>query len=170
VLEAEIFTFPANPYVSLLPPRSIISITAFHGKTADLNTALGVTLPLTPRRITADSVDYLWSGPDSWLAMADDQALAACIAAAAPYAAITEQSDGKVIFRVTGPHARENLAKLIPIDLQEDEFPPDATALTLAGHLSVQIWREDNGFYLACFRSFAKALYESLVHAAGAES
>jgi len=46
-------------------------------------------------------------------------------------------------------------------------FGEDSTALTLAGHIPVQIWREDGQFAVACFRSFAKSLYHALIEASG---
>jgi heterotetrameric sarcosine oxidase gamma subunit len=67
--------------------------------------------------------------------------------------------------RICGPGTREALAKLIPIDLHPSAFPPDATALTLAGHISVQIWNTPNGFELSCFRSYTETLYEALIEA-----
>jgi sarcosine oxidase subunit gamma len=68
---------------------------------------------------------------------------------------------------VRGPAARDALAKLLPIDLHRAGFAEDATALTLAGHIGVQIWRSgEDRFELACFRSYAEALYGALREAA----
>jgi sarcosine oxidase subunit gamma len=62
---------------------------------------------------------------------------------------------------------RDALAKLVPIDLHPKNFTPDSTALTLAAHISVQIWQTADGAYnLACFRSFAEDLYHALTAAA----
>jgi sarcosine oxidase subunit gamma len=124
---------------------------------------------LPGRKLRTKNVTYLWSGPASWLALsdADDPDFADTLAARlAGVAAVTDQSDGRAILRVHGPHIRDALAKLLPIDLHPNEFGEDATALTLAGHINVQIWRcGQNEFELACFRSFAGALRESLRHA-----
>jgi methylglutamate dehydrogenase subunit D len=155
--------------VSLAPVRSILSVTAYHDGLERLQTALGVVLPATPRRVTADGIIFLWSGPASWLAVAgtDDLGFESYITEVAKgFASVTDQSDGRVIFRVHGAHARDALAKLVPIDLHPRVFAPDATALTLAGHITVQLWQADDGAYeLACFRSFAEALYGALVEA-----
>jgi sarcosine oxidase subunit gamma len=166
VLEPQNLPLPTTGTVSLAPPCSILSIAAFHGQAAALQTALGVALPATPHCITAGPVTWLWSGPHSWLALSADPI--EIPAAASTLAAITDQSDGRAIIRVTGPDAKKILAKLVPIDLHETAFPPDATALTLAGHISIQLWRGDIGYCLACFRSFAESLYESLSEASRA--
>jgi sarcosine oxidase subunit gamma len=168
MLEAQIFESGVSPIVRFAATVSIVSLAAFANKAAALNEALGVTLPITPVRMSAGGVMFLWSGPQSWLAIADDPALETTLHAKAKnLAAITDQSDGRVVIRVSGPHTRDVLAKLVPIDLHPSAFAADATALTLAGHIGVQIWQTDTGdFALACFRSFAGALYESLADAA----
>ncbi len=167
VLEPESLALPAAPHVALAPQCAIVSLAAFSAGAVPLREALGVDLPGSPRRVTAGGTDYLWSGPDSWLAIAADEGLAGRLAEAlGGRAAVADQSDGRIILRVTGPQARTALSKLVPIDLHPDAFPPDATALTLAGPIGVQLWRTDDGAYaLACFRSFGHALHHALAAA-----
>ena len=164
MLEAEIIALPAAPHITLAPQAAIVSLTAFRHGAAPLRAALGVDLPATPRRITADGTDYLWSGPDSWLAVAADDTLALRLAETLRgHAAVTDQSDGRVVLHVSGRHARAALSRLVPIDLHLNAFLPGATALTLAGGITVQIWQPELGvFALACFRSFAHALHHAL--------
>jgi heterotetrameric sarcosine oxidase gamma subunit len=159
---------PATPFVQPLPHRAIVSLSAFHGKTPKLQQVLGVELPTAPRRVTHENTTYLWSGPESWLAISEHPDLLENVTTAAhDLAAVTDQSDGRFLFRITGPHIRSILAKLVPIDLHPGSFPPDATALTLADYIGIQLWREDDGaFVLACFRSYAGALHHALVEAA----
>jgi heterotetrameric sarcosine oxidase gamma subunit len=161
-------TRPGNAFVTLLPPRSIARIAAFKDSLAPLQNALGLTLPAPAKQTYHNAVLYLWSGPGAWLAIAaddnpdfDTQLTQICNG----LAAVTDQSDGRTILRICGPGTREALAKLIPIDLHPSAFPPDATALTLAGHISVQIWNTPNGFELSCFRSYTETLYEALIEA-----
>jgi sarcosine oxidase subunit gamma len=156
---------PATGTVQPVPHRAIVSLSAFKGQGPALSAALGVALPTTPRRVTHNGTTYLWSGPNAWLAISPSETLFETLSPAAPHAALTEQSDGHFLFRVTGPHARAILAKLVPIDLHESVFPADAVALTLAAHLGVKLWREDDSFLLACFRSFAGALHHALLEA-----
>jgi sarcosine oxidase subunit gamma len=107
---------------------------------------------------------YVWAGVGSWLVMSGDMGLEARLAGLAG-AAVTDQSDGRAMFLVQGGSARRILSRLVPIDLDEAVFGADSTALTLAGHIPVQIWREDGKFALACFRSYAESLYHALVRA-----
>jgi sarcosine oxidase subunit gamma len=162
MLEARQLDLAATGAVALAPPRRVLSVTAHAGALPRLEAALGVSLPAAGRTCPAGDILWVWSGPGSWLAIAEAPV---DVAAAAAFAAITEQSDGKAIFVVSGPHARQILQKLVPIDLHEAEFLPDHTAVTLAGHIPVQIWREGETFCLACFRSFAAALHHALADA-----
>jgi sarcosine oxidase subunit gamma len=152
MLEAFEPALPAHPMLHRLPARPMFSIAVFHGREAALNEALGVTLPVTPRQAGG----FLWAGPGAWLALHPPPDLSGI-------AAVTAQGDGLCGIAVTGADARAALAKLLPIDLHEDAFPPDAVAITLAGHIGVRVWRDGDAFVLACFRSFAGALYEALV-------
>jgi heterotetrameric sarcosine oxidase gamma subunit len=168
MLDASNLERPATPFVQPLPHRAIVSLLALRGKTPKLQQVLGVELPTTPRRVAHETITYLWSGLESWLAISEHPDLLENIVAAAhDLAAVTDQSDGRFLFRVTGPHSLSILAKLVPIDLHPSSFPIDATALTLADHIGIQLWREDDGaFVLACFRSYAGALHHALVEAA----
>lgn len=163
MLDANLLPFEATSCVQPVPHRSIVSIAGFRGQGAAVNLAL----PATPCQVSQGGVIYLWSGPNAWLAVSENPALYEEISERLNgIAAVTEQSDGLVLLRVIGPHARNILAKLVPIDLHPSAFAPDAVAITLAGHIGVRIWQDEDGaFILACFRSFAGALYHSLVEA-----
>ena len=67
------------------------------------------------------------------------------------------QSDGRCIFRIGGPSAREVLAQGLPIDIDPRVFGPGDTALTLAGHINVHFWQVDLSpvYEFAVPRSFA---------------
>ncbi len=161
---------PSAHGVALAPQHAIASLAAYKDALEPLQTALGITLPTQGRQLTADGVTYLWSGPARWLALAptDDPNFAPTLAAKTQnLAAVTDQSDGRVILTIHGPRTRDALAKLVPIDLHPSTFTPGNTALTLAGHIAIQIWQTPDGAYnLACFRSFAEDLYHALTAAA----
>lgn len=155
--------------VVLPPQRSIAGIALFNEQLAELQDALGVILPGPGKQLRHHHILYLWSGPENWLAVApedDPDFDLKLVQSCAGLAAVTDQSDGRTILQINGPNARDALAKLIPIDLHPSTFPPDATALTLAGHIPIQIWAaEEDGFELVCFRSYAETLYEALTEA-----
>ncbi len=158
-----------NAVVALAEHRGIVSIAAFAECLAPLQDALGLVLPGPNRQTHHDGIRYLWAGPETWLALADAAGPDFDLRMAqncSTLAAVTDQSDGRTILRVSGPAARDVLAKLVPIDLHPSAFPPDATAMTLAAHIPVQIWHSPpEDFELACFRSFAETLYEALIEA-----
>ncbi len=178
MVEMELLTAPpfsatktqvGKAVVALAEHRSIVNIAAFADCLAPLQDALGLMLPGPNRQTHHDGILYLWAGPENWLALADaadpdfDLRMAQNCNA---LAAVTDQSDGRTTLRISGPAARNVLAKLVPIDLHPSAFPSNATALTLAGHIPVQIWPSPpDGFELACFRSFAETLYEALIEA-----
>ena len=157
---------PATAMLQPLGYVPMLSLAVFAGQYAPLCAALGVTLPTSPRRTRAAQTSYLWSGPGAWLVLPPNVATSAQIfEAAAPFAAVTQQGDGHFLVRVMGPNARAGLARLMPIDLHENAFPPDDVALTLAAHIGVKIWRESDDFVLARVRSLGGSLYHALQEA-----
>lgn len=149
MLEPSFPALAATDAITPLPPRRICSLAS--------PTAEGLDLPKAGIR----RGNIIWNGPNSWLVLDED----AAVLAARTGGAVTEQSDGLFLFAVSGPQAREILKRLVPIDLREAYFAPDAVAITHAAHIGVRIWREDQKFILACFRSFAPALHHALVEA-----
>ncbi|MDE8345014.1 MAG: sarcosine oxidase subunit gamma family protein [Acidocella sp.] len=154
--------------VVALAGRRLVSLLAFRGCDAALGQALGVALPVLARVVDFGGMRYLWAGPGAWLAMADDPARLDALFAIDAMAAVSEQGDGRCLFFVNGPQAREILARLLPIDLSESAFGPDFVAISQAGHVGVMVWREGDGFILACYRSFAGSLHHALNEAARA--
>ena len=145
-------SFPALAATSAITPltsRRICSLAS--------PMAAGLALPKAGTRLG----NIVWNGPNSWLVLDED----AAALAARTGGAVTEQSDGLFLFAVSGPQAREILKRLVPIDLREAVFAPEAVAITHAAHIGVRIWREDDAIILACFRSFAPSLHHALTEA-----
>ncbi|WEQ51083.1 sarcosine oxidase subunit gamma family protein [Komagataeibacter oboediens] len=134
--------------------------------------AYGVEAPVTPHaRDGHDAVRFIWAGLDQWLVCAPQgqaDLLDGLRRVTQPHAAITAQGDGRSVIRVRGRDSRAILSKLVPIDLHPRAFAPDSTALTLAGHIPVQILQHDMTptYDLFVFRSLAHSLYHDLCHAA----
>jgi sarcosine oxidase subunit gamma len=156
MLDAAAPALPKHPALSLITPAALLSLS---GDTA------GLTLPATPRCLSFGEDLYIWSGPGAWLVMSADASFETRLRNMAPAAKITLQTDGRTLLRFDFPAARAVLAKLVPIDLHESAFPGDATALTIAAHIPVQIWRDGDAFVLACFRSYARALADAILEA-----
>ena len=69
---------------------------------------------------------FVWSGPDQWLACkvpAPAEGMEALLAAPfAGLASLVDQSHGRTLLRVTGPHVRDALAKGVAVDLHPRAF------------------------------------------------
>jgi sarcosine oxidase subunit gamma len=141
-----------------------------------LAAALGVSPPAGPGCTAAAALTLLWSGPGQWLALREGLSgparfgFAGDLAAAVGDAAsVTDLTGARAVLRLTGPSARVALGRLVPIDLDEDAFPPGAAAQTLAGHIGVMLWRPPDApaaWDIACYRSFGESLAEALLEAA----
>jgi heterotetrameric sarcosine oxidase gamma subunit len=129
-------------------------------------------LPEIARCETNGAVSFIWAGPKQWLVMADGaegvvlrQRLRSALA---EVASIVDQSDARSVVRISGPHAREALAKGLHIDLHPDVFRPGDTAITVISYINVHFWQLDEApiYEFAIDRSFAVAFCEWLADSA----
>jgi methylglutamate dehydrogenase subunit D len=158
--------------ISVNDDLTLASLAAAKGKREALAAAIrekyGVTLPSTPCRVEGNGIAFLWTGPDQWLATAarkDGRDLEVELKpVVAGLAAVTDQTDARSILRISGPRAREVLAKGVPIDLHPRAFPPGSIAITHASHIGIIMWQLDAAptYELAVFRSFAQSLADWL--------
>jgi sarcosine oxidase subunit gamma len=140
------------------------------GRAADLAAAIrfryGLDLPATPKRVEQGGLAVIWSGPGQWLAVAEDgRDLARDLAdAAGAFAAISDQSDGLAVLRVSGPRARDALVKGVGLDLHPRAFGPGDAAVTVIAHVGAQLWQLDNAptYEIAVFRGFAGSVWRWL--------
>jgi sarcosine oxidase subunit gamma len=130
----------------------------------------GIALPRGPHRAANGAIAFAGTGPETWLTTAESagNAFAASLRDAVhDDAAVVDQSDGYAVLRVTGPNARNVLAKGVPVDLHPSAFRVGDVASTLVAHIGVVLWRldDDKGsavFEIAVFRSLAGALWHWL--------
>jgi sarcosine oxidase subunit gamma len=81
-------------------------------------------------------------------------------------AAVSDQTDAWAGTRLSGAAAREMLARLVPIDLIPEAFPPGTAARTLLRHVPLLlIAREEGAFELLVPRSYARTAVSDLVRA-----
>ncbi|MFD1331292.1 sarcosine oxidase subunit gamma [Methylopila musalis] len=145
---------------------SLAALAAFKGREAELTDAVraafGVELADGPKRVTANGVSFLGTGPGKWLAIGP----AGTDFSTLP-AAVTDQSDGRSVFRLSGPKARETLATLVQIDLHPRAFGPGAAAATHAASIAVQVSQIDDAptYEIVCFRTFAATLWRWILEA-----
>ena len=170
---------PCGVLLEEIPAGVTLQIIARQGKAeavrAALRTATGLDAPTTPARVAKDGVALVWSGPAQWLLMLDAAAAPAIAdkfaAALAGHASISDQSDARVHLRLSGPHVRSALEKLVGIDVHPDAFVPGAAAMTAIADMAVHLWRlpdASNGaaFVIAGAQSTAISLWHHVVTAA----
>ena len=134
----------------------------------------GIELPTTTRRSEAGPTAFVWSGPGQWLACAEgieprtfETRLQSELAG---LASVSDQSDGRVVVRVSGPRARDMLAKGVMVDLHPRAFGPGDAAVTSIAYIGAHLWQVDATptYELAAYRSFAASFWRWLLDA-GAE-
>lgn len=111
------------------------------------------------------------AGFQQWF-IAGDEALtssgsAELATALKPRAFVSDQSHGRVRIGLSGPAARDLLSKGTAVDLDPAIFAEGQSAVTLFGHISVQLARTGaDRFELTVLRSFSDSLWEELEHLA----
>jgi methylglutamate dehydrogenase subunit D len=165
--------------VALRADLALAAVMARNGKTEDLRRQVqdhfGAVLPMTARHpqsggdVRFDGLSFVWAGPGRWLARTPAQTApeleATLRAALSGLASVINQTDGRSIFHIGGPKARDALSRGLPVDIDARHFGPGDTALTLAGHINVHFWQIDPSpaYEFAVPRSFAASFYEWLL-------
>lgn len=135
----------------------------------------GIELPTGPRRSSVGGIALIATGPGSWLATSEGAGndFAPSLATAlGDCAAVSDQSDGQAVLRLSGPKVREALCKLVPVDLHPRTFRIGDVAATVAAHVGTTLWRledESNGdavFEIAVYRSLAGSFWSALSESA----
>lgn len=114
---------------------------------------------------------FAWAGRSQWLVLREGPSRLFELqlrSSLADVASVTDQSDGRTIVRISGPRARDTLAKGVHIDLHPSVFRPGDTAISIVSNIGVQFWQIDPAptYEFAMFRSFAVSFWEWLVDAA----
>lgn len=112
-----------------------------------------------------------WMSPDELLLFVPYAEAGAVVAAldkalSGLHATAADVSDARAMFRVSGPKAREVLAKLTPADMAPGAFPTGAFRRTRLGQVPVAIGAGEEGLMLVCFRSVAAHVFDLLAGAA----
>lgn len=140
-------------------PDRITALQPWPGQEAALGEALkaiGLGWPAADRALGHGKATVLWSGrSQAFLLNAAPDGLA-------PFAALTDLSDGWAGLSLSGPGAAAALARLVPVDLSPGAFPEGASARTGLGHMMLLLHRTGrDAFALYVFRSMlASAVHE----------
>jgi sarcosine oxidase subunit gamma len=136
--------------------------------------ALGLALPFEPNTVaTLGQRSILWLGPDEWLVV-DGATTAAEIEAAVrgafvpDWGSVVDVSANRTIVELSGPHARDVLARGCSLDLHPRSFGPGRCAQTLLANTAVIVWQTDDAptFLILVRASFARHLARWLADAA----
>ena len=144
---------------------TLASFAAFKGKKDQVKAAIreryGVELPDTPQRVEGKDIAFIWAGPDQWIAIAERGQNRDIEVELKPLLdglrSVVDQSDARAVVRISGPRARDVLAKGVPIDLHPRAFEANNVAITHASHIGIIFWQIDDApaYEIAMFRSFA---------------
>ena len=174
-LTAQIAALPVVAGAALvvreLTDRGIATVMARAGCEATLTeraaTMFRAEPPRGPRYVAAGATAFVGTGPGVWMMIAEaaSPSWAASVAAALQdLAAISDQSSGYTILRVTGTAARDLLARGAFIDFHPSGFSAGDAAVTSIAHIGVILWQVDEKptYDIACFRSFAASFWHWL--------
>ncbi len=109
-----------------------------------------------------------WMSPDELLILLPYAEAAQAVAAigealAGEHHLVADVSDARALFLVSGPGAREALAKLAPVDLHPSAFGPGQFRRTRLAQVAAAFrMRDDEAFEVICFRSVAAYVFEIL--------
>ena len=152
-------------------PRSIVTLIARKGMSKKLSSALkkhyGVTSPAPGHSSAGKALTLHWAGPEQWFAVAEGreegqlyQDLAERLKG---LASVSDQSHGRITLSVSGPCARDVLAKGTPVDLHPTKFGDGRCAVTQMAHVGVHLALVgDDAFEISLFRGFAVSFWEWL--------
>lgn len=139
---------------------------------AAVKDAYGVDLPDNSRCVQGAQASFVGYGPGQWLAVSETlkgDALARDLAERLKgLASISNQHGGRTVLRLSGPRAREVLAKGLPIDLHPRAFGPGDAATSTISLMGVQLWQTDDApaYDIALFRSVSESFWRWLTASA----
>lgn len=114
----------------------------------------------------------LWMSPDELLLLcsyAEAPLLVAKLetALAGQHVLVANVSDARSCFTLTGPHVREVIAKLAPVDMSGDQFGMGEVRRTRFAQVAAAFWLTDeNSARIVCFRSVGVYMFNLLKTAA----
>lgn len=151
----------ADLSISAREGLGIASVMARKGVDAGaIGAVLGATLPERPAAVFAGGRAIVGTGPGTWLVLEEGaggdfaEGLAYALAG---LAAVSDQSSGYLVQRLSGAGARTLLQRGAAIDFHPDAFRPGSAATTVIAHIGVILWQVDDAptYEVATFRSFA---------------
>ncbi len=132
----------------------------------------GVDMPSIRQANVAGDSGICWMSPDELLVLCPYDGVVDSVekmqsALGDSHALAINVSDARASFRVSGPMAREVMAKLCPVDLSPEAFRPGDFRRTRMAQVAAAFWMvDDETFQIICFRSVADYVFGLLKAAA----
>ncbi len=139
---------------------------------AAVKTAAGVGMPKPNTIEMTDGAGAAWMSPDELLLLVpypevSDRLGRATDTLGNEHSLAVDVSDARALFSVSGPRAREVMAKLAPVDLSKEAFHPGMFRRTRMAQVPAAFWMADEAtFHIICFRSVAQYVFDLLCVAA----
>ena len=162
--------------ISELAGLGVVTVACRKGQAAALSAkvkqAYGVDLPASSHVAQGPKAKFIGYGPGQWLAVSEslaNETLAGDLMAKLEgLASVSDQSGGRTVLRISGPQARDVLAKGFPIDLDSRAFPLGSAATSAISHIGVQLWQADDtrSYDIAIFRSLTESFWRWLTASA----
>lgn len=136
--------------------------------TAKAEALFGTALPVGPKYVQTADLGFVGLAPGKWLAVSADQSgwvFESCLCEAfSDLVSVSDQSDAYVLIRLSGPNARDMLAKRITIDFHPSAFKAGDAAVTSMFLIGVTLWQFDEApsYMLAVARSHALSFIQHL--------
>lgn len=128
--------------------------------------ATGAALPAVRRIEGGTKGQAAWMSPDELLLLVPYAGVSEVVAKletalAGEFATVANVSDARAMFRLSGPQARDVLAKVCPVDFHD--FAVGELRRSRAAQVAAAVWREDEEtWHLVCFRSVAQYVWDML--------
>ncbi|MEM8793051.1 MAG: sarcosine oxidase subunit gamma family protein [Pseudomonadota bacterium] len=133
----------------------------------------GVPVPDTLTARFGGGEGAVWMSPDELLLFCAYSEAAVKTAAlgealAGEHHMAVNVSDTRAVLQVTGPGARELMAKGAPLDVSDAAFPVGTARRTHFAEIAVGLWRTgDDAWEIVCFQSYAQHIFDWLVASSG---
>ena len=160
--------------IEALPPQGQISLRCevsddYHAK---LGEVLGLGLPEQLSAVEEGDRALLWMAPDELLLLLPYDAVPEMLTRLHTtfegwFIAITDVSDARAQFRLSGPHLRDVLSKVTPADMSPDAFIPGMVRRSRLAQVAAGYWlRSDGEAQVFVFRSVGDYAFRVLSLAA----
>ena len=131
-------------------------------------TAAGLKIPQQRHCLTQDGNSIAWMSPDEVLIICAYDDVVTMLgklnnALKGSHALAANVSDARAVFDVSGPSAREVIAKLAPVDLAPSQFTAGMFRRTRIAQVPAAFWMpQESMFRVICFRSVAQYVFDVL--------